>query len=657
MLIKEIKLKRLFLAASISCAVLQLAACGGSAANAADMAAPVENSGEPPKPNIPLADKKYKINVETDAGKFKQFTFTNTGNGDVISTKSLFDIKDSSDRLISSKTFNVDAITRDEEFINISMTNADFMVKVKVSTNKNKSYSFLDYSIESLHGSKQINAFSILPFQSLAPFVNGSINSSPIISDSFFITPQNPLTDTRAYEGGVTQTIALKQPLEEGKPLTYRTYIGVFNKGQLRRDFNTFLNDARDRPYAPYLHYNSWLDIGFFNPYTEGEALTRIKQFGEELVTKRGVPMSGFLFDDGWDDRKGNWSFSKDFPNGFSKLKVAADQIHAQLGIWLSPWGGYGQPLQERVSHATEFGYELSDGRFALSGPVYYKNFHQKVMSFINDQGITFFKLDGTGNADKLIKGSEFTSDFDAAIHLISDARQANKNVFINLTTGTTATPSWLFFADSIWRGGDDINFYGPGSMVQRWITYRDAETYRSIVKKGPLFPLNSLMLHGLVYAKQALHLDKQSPQDFADQAWSYFATGTQLQELYVTPDLLSTENWDLLAKAALWSQQNKEALFDSHWVGGDPTSLEIYGWAAWSPTKSFITLRNPSSEPQSFYLDPTRQLEVPSGEASHFNSKLLYGKNATVPAVVGDGVIIKLAPLELITLELTPAK
>ncbi len=101
-------------------------------------------------------------------------------------------------------------------------------------------------------------------------------------------------------------------------------------------------------------------------------------------------------------------------------------------------------------------------------------------------------------------------------------------------------------------------------------------------------------MLHGLVYAKQAKHLDRQSPQDFADQAWSYFATGTQLQELYLTPELLSGQNWDLLAKAALWSQQNQAVLFDNHWIGGDPTLLAVYGWAAWNPSRAFITLRNP---------------------------------------------------------------
>merc|ERR1719335_550853 len=104
--------------------------------------------------------------------------------------------------------------------------------------------------------------------------------------------------------------------------------------------------------------------------------------------------MSGFVFDDGWDDRKGNWCFSQDFPNGFTKLKKEAETYNCQLGIWFSPWGGYGKPCQERVSHAKEFGYELSDGRFALSGPVYYENFHKRVTSLIKEQNVTHFKLD-----------------------------------------------------------------------------------------------------------------------------------------------------------------------------------------------------------------------------------------------------------------------
>lgn len=51
-------------------------------------------------------------------------------------------------------------------------------------------------------------------------------------------------------------------------------------------------------------------------------------------------------------------------------------------------------------------------------------------------------------------KGSPFASDFDASIALLHNMRRANPNLFINLTTGTNASPSWLFYADSIWRQG-----------------------------------------------------------------------------------------------------------------------------------------------------------------------------------------------------------
>lgn len=138
----------------------------------------------------------------------------------------------------------------------------------------------------------------------------------------------------------------------------------------------------------------------------------------------------------------------------------------------------------------------------ALSGANYYANFHHRILQLIKQQNITMFKLDGTGNADKVIAGSRFTSNFDTAIHMIRDMRKANNNLYINLTTGTQATPSWLFYDDSIWRGGDDVNYYGLGTKVHQWVTYRDAEIYRSIVMKGSLFPLNSLMLHGIIYAK-----------------------------------------------------------------------------------------------------------------------------------------------------------
>src|SRR6201999_4608065 len=125
-----------------------------------------------------------------------------------------------------------------------------------------------------------------------------------------------------------------------------------------------------------------------------------------------------------------------------------------------------------------------------------------------------------------------------AAIHLIGRLRQEKPDIYINMTSGTSPSPFWLRYADSIWRGGEDHSFAGVGTERQRWITYRDGHTYQGIVQKGPLFPLSSLMLHGILYAKQAKGLSSDPGNDFADEVHSYFGGGTQLQELYVTPSL-----------------------------------------------------------------------------------------------------------------------
>ena len=140
-------------------------------------------------------------------------------------------------------------------------------------------------------------------------------------------------------------------------------------------------------------------------------------------------------------------------------------------------------------------------------------------------------------------------------------------------------------------------------------------------VRRGPLYPLNSLMLHGLVYAEKVSRskqkkLDRDPHGDFDDEIKSYFGSGTHLQEMYVTPALLSEKDWDLLAEAARWSRANADVLVDTHWVGGDPVKLEVYGWASWSPRKGILVLRNPSDRAQEFTLDVGQAFELPAGAA-----------------------------------------
>jgi hypothetical protein len=578
-----------------------------------------------------------------------------------LSPQELFFLTLPDEKVIHAADFKIKHVDKQDNAIRIDYSHPDFNVTVTLNLLKGK-YASIDYTIAAIGKARDVAKITFFPTkkQAQAPYVDGAINSSPIVADSFFILPNKPIINTYAYEATTNLNVELKTPVQPETPVSYTVFFGTFPEtNQLRRSVNQFVDAVRPRQYKPYLHYNSWMDIGFFTTYTEKDVIGRMDEWNKEFITGRGVKLDAFLLDDGWDDRTGRWLFGPAFSNGFGVVKDKAESLHSSVGLWLSPWGGYNKPRDIRVSHAKEYGFETVDGKLALSGANYFKNFNEQITRLIKDEHITSFKLDGMGNANSHIKGSPFASDFDASIVLLDNMRKANKDLFINLTTGTDASPSWLFYADSIWRQGDDINLYGVGSPVQQWMTYRDAETYRSIVRKGPLFPLNSLMYHGIVSAEHAYYgLEKvQTDSDFADQVWSYFATGTQLQELYITPSMLNKAKWDTLAQAAKWSRDNASVLVDTHWIGGDPTALEAYGWASWSKDKAILGLRNPSDKPQTYYLNLVKDFELPQGATSQFTLKPVYGNNSTIPANYKEAVVITLKPLETVVLEATPLK
>jgi hypothetical protein len=490
--------------------------------------------------------------------------------------------------------------------------------------------------------------------------VFGKVAGSPVVVGNDYLMFENPLAKSSAYVEDASASMWLDNalPLRKGQSLTVSAVIGVTAPGQMRRDFLAYIEAERAHPYRTFLHYNSWYDIGYDTSYTAADALDRIHAFGEALSVKRGVKLDSFLLDDGWDDLTGQWGFSQTFPDGFVPLRDAAAPYGAAPGAWLSPWGGYNHNKEARIAAGKKAGYEIIDGGFALSGPKYYDDFHKATLDLVTRQGVNQFKLDGTGNADKVFPGSRFNSDFDAAIHLIADLRAAKPDLFINLTTGTYPSPAWLIYADSIWRGGQDHAFTGVGTPRQRWMTYRDRETYQNIVVAGPLFPLNALMLHGLIYAQHAPDLNSDPGHDFPAEVHSYFGSGTSLQEMYITPSLLKPADWDTLAEAAKWSRANAEVLKDTHWIGGDPGHLAVYGWAAWTPRKAIITLRNPSDAPQSFALDIGRALELPAGAARTFTAHSPWKADAAQKArtfTAGQPVLLTLKPFEVATFELSP--
>lgn len=511
-----------------------------------------------------------------------------------------------------------------------------------------------ELSVRALKGDVALREISLFDFNAPNTRVTGTVRGSPIVvsGDTYFAF-EHPLANNGVEENRVRCRMARTLPLRPGTTLEVSSVVGVTQTGQLRRDFLAYIERERAHPYRTFLHYNTWYDIGFISKFDEADALAAVNAFGTELHEKRGVTLDSFLFDDGWDDPSTLWRFHSGFPNGFTAVRDATRKYGAAPGVWMSPWGGYNQPRDERLAYGKAQGFETNDRGFALSGPVYYKRFRDTCLEMVRRYGVNQFKFDGTGDAASTAPGSRFDSDFDAAIHLIRELRAEKADLYVNLTVGTYPSPFWLRYADSIWRGGEDHGFAGVGTNRQRWITYRDADTYKHVVRAGELFPLNSLMLHGMIYARSVKDLNTDPGSDFRSEVRSYFGTGTQLQEMYITPSLLSRANWDAIAESATWSRTNAETLVDTHWIGGDPSRLEPYGWASWSPKKGIVTLRNPGDRAQSIAIDVAAAFELPAGSPRQFDATSPWDRSVRRAFRAGEETQIALAPFEVLTLEL----
>lgn len=151
-----------------------------------------------------------------------------------------------------------------------------------------------------------------------------------------------------------------------------------------------------------------------------------------------------------------------------------------------------------------------------------------------------------------------------ALLRIADELRKVDPQLFLSTTVGTWPSPFWLRFVDCTWRTGSaDVSWCGEGNNRERYITYRDQSCYRLIVQRAPLYPLNSLMHHGIVL-------------------------GTEFQAGYTSDARID----------------GKDPRINSAEEGGDPGKGDIYGYAAWrGDVGATLALRNPTSREQSIEL------------------------------------------------------
>lgn len=449
---------------------------------------------------------------------------------------------------------------------------------------------------------------------------------------------------------------SLPRPTAE-KPWRFGAVLGLAPEpSQVRRAFLGYLNGERPGRLQPMVHYNSWFDFyswqdeGFFGQdadradvMNETSCIQRTETFGTELVKKRGVKVDSLLFDDGWDDPTTLWEFDRGrFPRGFQDVAAHAGHYGMGVGVWLSPWGGYGQSKVTRVQQGKARGFETridpwGEEAFDLLGPTYSSWFLETATRMRRDEGVNLFKFDGVSRAP---------GEMEAMLRMIGDVRSVagarpaaqqasagkedkkGDSIWINLTTGTWASPFFLLWADSIWRQDGDVGPY-PGqeeedglTARQKWIRWRVGKVQQNNAKRSSFFPLSQLMIHGVVLAGHGdalfAGLGTATDVEFAQEVWSFLGLGLQLQEMYISARRMTAATWDILAAGLAWARQNSRVLLDTHWAFGEVSKREVFCTASWSVEDGigFVMLQNPLAkvgQAQDFALSDI--LELPSSQ------------------------------------------
>jgi hypothetical protein len=459
----------------------------------------------------------------------------------------------------------------------------------------------------------------------------------------------------KKVDGILNFNVTREDVLIPGKSISEWTVLGVAPPGQKRRAFLYYLERERARPYKQFLHYNNWWDItdDGASSFTSVQLLERMTAWNKKFIEPFNIKLDAFVFDGGWDDLEKVWYFDPvKFPNGFAEEAKLAEEYNSGIGVWFSPFGGYLEDKNKRIESGKREGLETNSKGLSLAGSNYFDRFYERSLDMITNYKVKYFKYDGFGGSEP-----KYLPDMEAGAKLISKLRKADPDLYINITIGSWPSPFWLKYADCTWRGSGDLHNAGQGNGSQKFMTYRDGTLHNNIVSRAPYYPLNSIMTVGIAYANlgHPARFITENKSDFKDMVRSCFASGSSLQELYISHDKMKPEFWPILAEAAKWAGTNEDVLIDTHWVGGSPINLEVYGMASWRPEKGIVFLRNPSEQSLEYVLDLNQVFELPKTYRGTFNLKSPWKEDSSDKVLTVNSNVahtITLKPFEVLVLE-----
>ncbi len=423
--------------------------------------------------------------------------------------------------------------------------------------------------------------------------------------------------------------------------------------------FMNYLDDIRVAPLKPYILYNTWYDLRApemvkkaENILNEENVMRIIKLFEDNLVKPFGLSLNAFVLDDGWDVYSSDWQLrTREFPRGLKPISDYLKKKGTALGIWLGPTGGYSH-RDRRIKWMKQNGYEVVGDQLCLAGSRYKKLFRKRVAEFVKRDKLGYFKWDGIQFSCSEPGHGHPAGIFsrravmESVMELCQTVREADPDIFLNITSGTWLSPWWVKYANTIWMQGHDYGYADVPSISRRdrAMTYRDVVLFEGLRKNDFWFPMANLMTHGIIKGHLQMLGGETEPLDkFTDNALLYVARGVSIWELYVSPDLLTPGEWQAMAKSILWAQDRFPILTRTEMIGGDPGQQQAYGYMHASGNRAVIAVRNPVIDPAIICLqlnfDPARDNSNPG-----LVLERIYPTRWVSPQLVGSGDELKIS-------------
>ena len=394
--------------------------------------------------------------------------------------------------------------------------------------------------------------------------------------------------------------------------------------------------------------------------------LRRIETFKNYMYEKYNINLDAFVLDDGWDKYQSIWEIdSLRFPAAFNPFIQPLKEMNTSLGIWASPFCGYSN-REKRVNWASSHGYERVGEFLCFAGSSYKKEFKKKMVQYTSDYNIGYFKWDGFllacnepdhGHLQGIYSRTALIQTY---IDMMQTVREVNSDIFINITVGSWLSPWWLQYADCIWMQGEDYAYAEEVPSLNprdKSITYRDAILWDDLQNQNLLFPMSSLMTHGIIKGRlNFLGGKNESLLSFSNEVTMYFGRGVMMWELYVSPDLLNENEWNVIASAVKWAKKNKDILSNTKMILGNPLKREVYGYSHLTGKKGILLIRNPSVHPQEVKINLTNfPGEISDSEKYYVKKVYPYNFIYPKPVASDESIDLTIDSYQVLTIELIP--